>query len=50
MVEIWVLHTAFMAVFFGLPLAMGLFQYKKWRQNNDDSLLRKIKKDLGMNF
>ena len=50
MVEIWIMHFIFMAVFFGFPAYMGIRQYKQWKKNTNSSLLSKIKKDLGMNF
>ena len=50
MVEVWIMHMAFMIVFFGLPVSLGLYQYKKWKKINHTSLISKIKKDLGINF
>ena len=50
MVDLWVMHVAFMVVFFGFPISLGLYQYKKWKKTNQHSLISKIKKDLGINF
>ena len=50
MVELWQLHVLFMVVFFGLPIGLGYYQYKKWKSKQNESLIDKIKKDLGMDF
>ena len=50
MVELWHLHIIFMTVFFGLPLSLGYYQYRKWKNKKNESLIDRIKKDLGMDF
>jgi len=50
MVELWQLHIIFMTVFFGLPISLGYYQYRKWKNEKNESLIDRIKKDLGMDF
>ena len=50
MVELWQLHIVFMVVFFGMPIMLAYYQYKKWKRKGNESLLKQIKKDLGMDF
>ena len=44
--EIWQLHTLFMAVFFGFPAGLAYYKYRKWRRNSGISALDQIKKDI----
>lgn len=46
MMEIWQLHTLFMAVFFGLPAGLAYRKYRKWRRDSGISALDQIKKDI----
>ena len=50
MVELWQMHLLFMTVFFGMPITLGYYQYRKWKRQGNESLIKRIKKDLGMDF
>lgn len=50
MVEIWIMHVIFMAVFFWFSSIYGHPPIQTMEKNTNSLLLSKIKKDLGMNF
>lgn len=50
MLELWQMHLLFMVVFFGFPAGLAYNEYRKWKKRGNKSLVKKIKKDLEMDF